>query len=381
MSFGRDVRPAFALQPGMAFLNHGSYGATPRVVLAAQRALQDEMEAQPIRFMLDAPQRIREAATRLAVTLGAEPDGLCFVENATLGVNTVLRHFEWGPSDVVLTTSHRYNAVRLSLQYLADRYGVRVHTVEVPFPASGPEEVVHAIRTSWPSDPVKLCVFDQITSVTGVVWPVAEMIEIAKEHGTQTLIDGAHVPGQLALDLARLGADYWVGNCHKWLYAPKGCAVLYVASPHRGVLHPLIISHGYGEGLTEEFDWVGTRDPSAWLATETALDFVKAQGGEEAIRSYNRSLRAWAGDLLESELGLTRAAPPSMLANLESRRLPPELGEDPWALSRRMWERDAVEAMIAPQDGALWLRLSAQIYNTQEDYQRLVDSLRVELGR
>lgn len=375
VQFGEAVRGEFLLQPGIAFLNHGSFGATPRSVLAAQTALREELESQPVRFMLGVGPRIRRAAGAVAAVLRANPDGVVFVDNASMGTNTVLRSFDWSPSDVIVTTNQAYGAVEKSLGYLHDRYGVQIRRIVVPYPVRGPGDVVQAVRDQWPAERVKLAVFDHITSATGAVWPVAELTELAHEQGAQVLIDGAHAPGQVPLDLTALGADYWVGNCHKWLFAPKGCAVLYVAREHRAALHPLVISHGYGGGLTEEFDWTGTKDPTPWLSVEAALDFVQRQGGHDRIRAHNVALRAAGARTLEREVGLMEAAPATMLAALETRPLPNKLGTDHLLLSRRMWEEHGVEAVVVPFDGRLWVRISAQIYNTPDDYERLAAAL------
>ena len=374
-SFGTAVRDRFVLPPDIAFLNHGSFGATPRSVLEAQRALQDELEAQPVRFMLGAPDRLRRAAASVAAFLKANPDGLVFVENATSGVNTVLRSMDWSAGDVIVTTTHRYNAVGTTLQYLADRYGVVVHAIDVPFPLSGPGEVVQALRDQWPERRVRLALFDHVPSITATVWPVEAMIELAREKGAEVLIDGAHVPGQVPVDLTKLKADYWVGNCHKWLFAPKGCAVLYVGRHKREALHPLVISHGYRHGLAAEFDWVGTRDPSAWLAVEAAIGFVQEMGGPDRIRAHNVALRQQAAHMLEARLGLEPCAPAALFASMETRLLPESVGGDPDGLSARIWSEHRVESMIAPFQGRLWLRISAQIYNAIGDYERLATAL------
>lgn len=373
--FGDAVRAQFALQPDIAFLNHGSFGATPRSVLDAQTALREELESQPVRFMLGVGPRLRAAASAVAAVLRANPDGVVFVDNATTGANTVLRSFDWAPGDVIVTTNHEYGAVSATLRYLVDRFGVRVARVTVPFPLDSPDEVVRAVRDQWPTERVRVAVFDHITSATGLVWPVAELTELAHEHGAEVLIDAAHVPGHVPVDLTALGADYWVGNCHKWMFAPKGCAVLYVAREKRAALHPLVISHGYQQGLTAEFDWVGTRDPTGWLSVGAAIEFIHAQGGADRIRAHNVALRAAGAGILERRLGLPRSAPPSMLAAMESRPLPAVLGMDHVAISRRLWEEHQVEAVITPFGGRLWVRISAQIYNRHQDYERLATAL------
>ena len=378
--FGGAVRDRFALADDMVFVDHASFGATPRSVLQAQQALREELEAQPVRFMHRVGARLRAAAGRVAALLKANPDGVAFVDNTTTGINTVLRSFDWQPGDVIVSTSQRHRGVSRSLQYLQDRFGARVHTIDVPLDLHGRDQVVQAVRDQWPEERPRLALFEHVSGTTGAVWPIEELVTIARERGTQTLIDGAQVPGQVPVDLTRLCADYWVGSCHKWFFAPKGCAVLYVARERRAGLHPLVISHGYGQGLTEEFDWVGTRDPTPWLAVEAAADFVSEMGGADRIRAHNVALRADGARILERVLGLEPVVPSAMLAAVEARPLPP-LAVDPDDLSRQLWQQHRIEARFASHGEDLWVRISAQIYNTVSDYEKLAAALAVELER
>ncbi|MBX2797062.1 MAG: aminotransferase class V-fold PLP-dependent enzyme [Myxococcales bacterium] len=377
-----DARPwasHFALAPDMVFLNNGSFGATPRSVLAAQRRLVDEMEAQPIRFMAEIPQRLRAAAERVAGMLGADPAGTVFVDNATSGVDTVLASIDWRPGDVIVATTHVYPAVHNGLRRLVERFGVQLVSIEIPFPVTGPEDVLARVRDAWP-DGARLAVFDHITSATGLVLPVMELVAFARERGAEVLVDGAHAPGQVPVDLDELGADYWVGNCHKWLFTPKSCAVLHVAAAHRSQILPLVISHGFGGPMTSQFDFVGTRDYSPWLAVEAALDFVEEAGGANRIRAHNIRLRRRGTEQLGERLDLARGAPSTMLAAMESRPLPISAGSDALALNRRLWERHRVEAMIAPFADRLLLRTSAQLFNSMSDFERLGQALSEELS-
>ncbi len=376
VAFGAAVRDAFVLRRDMTFLNHGSFGAAPRVVLEAQRRWQEALESQPVRFMQQQPERVRAVAARLAAFLGASASDLVLVDNATTGVNAVLRSLSLGPGDAIVTTSLVYGAVARTLEHVEATTGARVVTIDVPFPLEDPAQVVEAVARAWPAD-ARLAVLDHITSVTGLVLPIAELVALCHERGVPVLVDAAHAPGQVPVDIDALGADFWVGNAHKWLFAPKGCAVLHVRSEHHERVHPVVISHGYGQGLAAEFEWQGTRDPSPWLAADAALDFVDGFG-IDAIRAYDFDLREQGARLLLERLGGEAPAPPEMLAALQTLPIPqdvPGTWEAAWALNRRLWEEHRVEAMFAPCAGRVWVRISAQIYNTLADYERLADVL------
>ncbi len=375
-SFGRAIRPRFPLEGDMAFVNHGSFGATPREVLAAQRRWQDALEAQPLAFMRALPVRLRQAAGRVASHLGATPSDLVFVDNASTGVNAVLRSLPLGPDDVVLTTDHGYGAVRNTLDHLCARSGARLIVARVPFPIDDPQQVVEAIRDAL-SDGVTVAVFDHITSITGLVFPVEELVRLCHARAVRVLVDGAHVPGQLQLQLREVGADWYVGNLHKWLFSPKGCAVLHAPGASQDGLHPTVISHGYGDGFVAEFDWVGTRDPSPWLSSGAALDFVQALGPELVI-AYDHELRRQAHQMLVDRFALAAPAPESMLAAMST--LPVPFATDGTqraadAINLALWTRHRVEAQFMAFGGQVWFRVAAQIYNTPADFERLGDAL------
>ncbi|MEQ1503187.1 MAG: aminotransferase class V-fold PLP-dependent enzyme [Myxococcota bacterium] len=376
MVFGAEVRDLFALRQDVTFLNHGSFGATPRMVLEAQRRLIDELESQPLAFMRSVPVRIRRVAARVASFLRADPQDVVFVDNASTGVTAVLRSLSLREGDVLFTTDHAYGAVRRALDRVAARTGARVVAAPVPFPIGSPREVIDAVERTMPDD-TKLAVFDGITSITGLVFPVEALVGLCRARGIPVLIDAAHVPGHLPVDLGALEADYWVGNCHKWLFAPKGCAVLHVRRDRHEQLDPVVFSHGVGTGLSSAFDWLGTRDPSPWLAMDAALDFVD-QFGADRIRAHNVLLRESEAELLCGRFGLTPPAPSSMLGALQTLPVPfPTDGTQATAdaINRHLWETHRVEVMFAPFRGRVWMRIAAQIYNRPEDYERLGDLL------
>lgn len=375
--FGRAIRPQWLLEEGLAHLNHGSFGATPRPVLAAQSRWRLAMERQPMRFFLDElPGALRDAAGELAAYVGACGDDLVFVENATTAANAVLRSLELRPGDELLTTAHVYNAVGLTMQHVAARSGAVVRTIELPFPVEDPHDLLARLDDAL-TDRTRIAVLDHITSATALVLPIAEAVALCRERGVPVFVDGAHAPGQLPLDLEALGADWYTGNAHKWLCAAKGCAFLWTRpdAPDRGAVHPTVISHPYGEGVPTEFDWVGTRDPSAWLSVTEALAF-RRRLGDGRVREHNDRLCAWGARRIAEALGVELPAPPSMRASLATIPWDADVSLDEAGVHRlRLWLRQehGLEPMPVPFGGRMWLRISAQVYNEAAEYERLAE--------
>ncbi|MCB9683946.1 MAG: aminotransferase class V-fold PLP-dependent enzyme [Alphaproteobacteria bacterium] len=370
-----SARGDFLLDPTITFLNHGSFGATPRSVLEARHALAVRFEAEPVDYVRNVlPGAIRHAAERVAGWLGVPGDELGFVDNATAGTAMVLRSFDLGPGDVLLTTDHAYGAVRRLLDHVCDRTGARVHAVRVPFPVARAADVVQAVADDFPEG-CKLAVFDHITSITGLVFPVAELVALCRERGVPTLIDGAHAPGQAVFDLAAIGADFWTGNLHKWAFAPKGCAVLHARPEWHDHVHPLAISHFYRQGFAKELDWQGTRDFATWLACEAGLDQAERWGGWDRIRVHNVDLRRAASDLLTRRLGLTDPIPAPMLAALQTFRHGPGTQAEADAISARLLRDHRIEAMFMAFGEDIWFRISPQLHNHLEQYERLASVL------
>src|SRR5438128_3036260 len=262
---GRALRRKFRLEPGVDFINHGSFGAAPIEVLDAVSAWRDRMEANPDHFLRDVlPPALRNAAGELARFVGADGEDLVFVENATAAINSVLRSLDFKPGDEILLNSQSYGAVRQAVRYICERSGAKAVEPPVGLPVVDPAQLVHAFSGAI-SERTRLVIVDHISSPTGVIWPVAEIAALARKRGTFVLVDGAHAPGQIALNIPALGADWYAGNCHKWLFAPRGCAFLWSRDARKAMIHPLAISHAYGRGFADEFDWTGTRDFSPWL--------------------------------------------------------------------------------------------------------------------
>jgi isopenicillin-N epimerase len=376
--YGRTLRPHFNLDPAAVFLNHGSFGLTPLSVLAAQQDLRAEMESQPVQFLdrTKLQPRLRAAAARLAQFLGAAGADTAFVDNATTGINAVLRSLVLRPGDEVLLTDHTYGAVRKAVSFACARAGARMVEVRVPVPVASADEIT-AFITAGLGERTRLAVLDLVTSASAIIMPVTAIIEACRVAGVRVIIDAAHAPGMLDLDLPALGADWMAGNAHKWLFTPKGCGFLWARAEAQADLHPTVISHGYGEGFLNEFDWTGTRDPTAWLAVPAALDFYAAMGGPR-LRARNHGLAVEASSLLARRWRTEVAAPPALLGSMATVRLPataPATVEVARSLHDRLWHDHRIEAPVFPLAGGLWVRISAQIYNELADYQRLADAV------
>ncbi|HYR35058.1 MAG TPA: aminotransferase class V-fold PLP-dependent enzyme [Burkholderiales bacterium] len=373
--FGRAWRARFRLEPGVDFLNHGSFGAAPLEVLDAAARWREQMEANPDRFLRQAlPDALRNAARELARFVHASGDDLVFVENATSAVNAVLRSLEFTPGDEILINSQSYGAVRQAVRYVCERSGAKAIEPHVAIPVSGSPQLLPAITGR-----TRLLIVDHISSPTGLVWPVKEIVAAARERGVRVLVDGAHAPGQLDLDVPALGADWYTGNCHKWLYAPRGCAFLWSDREHQSLVHPLPISHGYGSGYIQEFDWPGTRDFSPWLAAGAGIRFLQELGAD-AVRRYCRELAASAADKIAQAWRQPLAGPPALHASMMAIRLPDACQQagatrdTARRLQSEFMDRHRIAVAIMAIDGVLWARISAQVYNGPEDYDRLIEA-------
>lgn len=363
-----EARRLWLLQDDVVFLNHGSYGAAPSAVLAAQRRWQMRLEADPVHFMLR--ERIpaqRVVAAQLAQYLGADSAGLGFVRNATEGENAVLHSIPWREGDRILLTSQTYNAVRLAARHQAARHGLVVDEVALPLPWRG-EDLLPLFRAAL-HPRTRLVVLDHIASPTAMVMPIAELIAALP---VPVLADGAHGPGQAEVALNALGAAWYTGNAHKWLCAPKGVAFLWAAEAQRAATHPLAISHLYGQGYAEEFDVQGTLDPSAILALPAALEFRARFGGDAAWKAHGLALAREAAALLARDWRTETAAP--VQGTMASLRLPlggaatPEAAR---ALQEWLWQQHRIEVPVMALGGALWLRISAAPYNHLREYEVL----------
>jgi len=373
IQFGSSLRRRFLLERGTDFLNHGSFGTTPRIVLAAARRWRIRMEANPDRFLrYEMPGALRAAAGRLARFVRAQEQDVAFVENATSGVNAVLRSLAFRPGDEILSTTHTYNAVRQAILEVCRRSGAKSVEARIDLPVADVAGLVSPIEKKL-GRRTKLVVLDHIASPTGLVFPVKRLAALARARGAKVLVDGAHAPGQLDLDIPALGVDWYAGNCHKWLFAPKGCGFLWARRSAQAGLHPPVISHGYNKGFAAEFDWTGTRDFSAWLAVPDGLDFFRALGPQR-VRAYCHQLAIQSAREISLAWQTPCDGPPGLHGSLIAVRLPDRLQRrDPRLLMKEWVTRQRIVAPVMPVGGVLWARISAQVYNAPGDYRRLRD--------
>jgi isopenicillin-N epimerase len=378
MPFGASLRDQFLLNRDLVFLNHGSFGACPVPVLAAQQVWRERFESSPIEFVLgELGGLLRETAIRLGDSVGARGEDLVFVENATTGVNTALRAADLEPGDEVVLLDHAYPAVKNAAAHLCEEIGARLVMATLPFPCQ-PESVLEALDGAL-SERTRLVVLDHITSGSGLVLPLESLVARCRELDIPVCVDGAHAPGMLPLDLTSLGVDWYTGNCHKWMWAPKGCAFLWTHPQRQAQTRPLVISLGYGQGYTTEFDWVGTRDVSAWLSLSAALDFMESLGPAE-VRSHNHDLVMWGAQHLAELWGVELPVPGSMIGSLVALPMPDSWQGEPTveaglAVRGRLYQDRRIEVPVHPIGTRMWVRISAQVYNTREDYEALGEAL------
>ena len=373
----RDFSSLWNLDPAVAYLNHGSYGACPSAVLAVQSALRLEMERELVDFLaVNLPGRLDAARDTLANFLGAQSADLVFVTSATMGVNAVLRSLQFKPDDELLITTHTYAACRNAIDFVASRTGARIVVAALPFPVRDPEQIIEAVLAHATAR-TRLALLDHVTSPTALVLPIARLVMELRGRGIETLVDGAHAPGMVPIALAEIGAAYYTGNAHKWLCAPKGAAFLHVRRDRQAELHPTVISHGYTRGFHAEFDWTGTCDPTPWLCIPEAIRFMGGllPGGWPELMRRNRALALQARDLLCTDFGLAAPAPDAMIGSMASIPLPAAKSSSVAAQldsdSLCAWFRErGVRTWLYPQPVPL-LRVSAQLYNDLDQYRRL----------
>ena len=383
-----ELAAHWTLDPGVTFLNHGSFGATPRVVLAAQDEWRARMEREPVAFFArDLEPALDSAREKLGTFLGADPDDLAFVTNATTGINIVARSLRLEPGDEIVLLDHAYPAARNALQAVADGAGARLVTAHVPFPGATPGNARDAVLAAL-SPRTRLVMLDHVTSPTALVLPVAEIVSALAERGVETLVDAAHAPGMLEVDLDAIGAAYTTGNCHKWMCAPKGSAFLHVRRDLQDRVRPIVISHGATSPRTDrsrfrlEHDWTGTLDPTPWLSVPAAIAFGDGllPGGWPALRERGHQLAVAAAQRL--------AAPDTMIGAMVSVPLAPTSEPRPGSTYADPLHAALLDAGIQvaisawPPDGQPWrriVRVSCAPYVGIDDIEALAAALRSAL--
>ncbi|MFL6627715.1 MAG: aminotransferase class V-fold PLP-dependent enzyme [Burkholderiaceae bacterium] len=391
-TFGRSFLSHWWLDPSITYLNHGTVGATPRVVLEAQQGWQRRIETQPAAFLFRELMRLvpdepgaprlllRQAADAVGAFLGARGDDLVFVDNATTGINAVLRSIALAPGDEIVVLDQAYGAVVKAAEFVARAAGARVVVAETPFPVVGDARAAYVDAVERVLTPrTRLAVIDHVSSETALLLPVAGMVAACRARGVPVLVDGAHAPGAIALDIEAIGADWVVANLHKWAFAPRACGLLWVAPARRAALHPPVISWGLDVGLVQEFEWTGTRDPSAMLAAPDGIAFMRDTLGVDAMRAWNHGLAWRMAHALAARWGQPFATPEAMVGCMASVRLPGRItalgAAAAPALKDWLFHERRIEAQVLAIRGVPHVRLAAQVYNDETDFERLADAV------
>jgi len=395
-SFGRSVLDLWHLDPSYAYLNHGTVGATPRYVLDRQRDWVDRIEHHPAQLMLREmanphadewtlpdPPIMRQAAKAVAEFVGAPQgpdgadaaDGIALVDNITTGANAVLRSLDLGPDDIIAVTTVGYGGVSKAAEFVAKRSGATLDVIELPGPGATLAEFAAAFESQLRPE-TTLALVDHLSAFTALILPVKEFIASCKANDTMVLVDAAHVPGQLSLDLSDLdGADFYTANLHKWGWTPRSSGFLWVAPQHRDWVHPTVISWGSGNGLDAEFDLPGTRDPSPFAVIPEVFAY-RAEFGEGAIREYIHELCWSSANHLSNHWDTPFSTPEEMVGGMAVVSLPERLGsttDHAQAVRRFLFAEQKVEVPVFALDEVqgLVVRVCTQIYNDHSDIERL----------
>ena len=379
-----EVRAQWPIDPAVAHLNHGSFGATPLPVIEAQDRLRRQTEADPTGFFWwILPDALEGARREAAAFVRADPDGFVFLPNATTAVNTVLASLWLGPGDEILLSDHVYGALRLAAERIGRLTGASVVVNPVSLPVEGPDELTTSILAGVTSR-TRLAIVEHIASPTAMVFPVEDIVAGLRQAGVLSMVDAAHAPGTLDVDLGVLAPDFWTGNLHKWCCAPRGSAGFYVATEHRERIAPLVTSWEAPKGFVPSFSWLGTTDYTAYLSVPAALAFMRRLGWDR-VRRHNRELAALGRDIVRRAIGgraewsetdglfeaMTLVAlPDGLVTSMDSGR----------AISQRLARQHRIEAAVFPWRDRGFLRLSAQAYNAPEEYERLGAALAGLLG-
>ena len=378
------MRDLFLLDPDLVFLNHGSFGACPREVLDAQHDWQRQMERNPVEFLgRGSAQLLSDARNSLGTAIGARGADLIFIPNSTTGVNIVARSLALRHDDEVLTTDLEYGACDATWIRLCAESGAHYRRVEIPLPLE-PAQVLERLMTAV-TRKTRMIYLSHITSTTALTLPVAQVCAAAREIGVATLVDGAHAPGQIELAIEAIDADFYVGNCHKWMCAPKGSAFLHARPDRQDWLHATVTSWGYAEdqgghtgfdaylgrtGFERRLQWQGTRDISSWLAVPAAIEFQKRHDW----LTVRQRCHEWAREALKAltqRHGLAPISDDEDWAQMVAIPVPPQ---DPEALRRRLYDENRIEIPVTTHAGRVFVRLSVQGYNTRDDIARLIDA-------
>jgi isopenicillin-N epimerase len=385
--FGRPMLAEWLLDPDFAYLNHGTVGAPPVRVLKKQQLLRDEIERAPSRFLLrelsgehPAPwrreSRLREAAAPVAAFLGARPDDLVFVPNVTTGINAVLRSVALEAGDEVVIADLAYGAVTLAADLVTREHHATLRTIELPYPVRSRDAIVQAFASAL-TPRTRLVIVDHITAQTALVMPVAEIAAVCRPRSIPVLVDGAHAPGSLAVNIPALGVDYYAANLHKWAHAPRACGILWATADRQQTLRHPVVSWGSGKGFLREFEWQATADPTSYLCAQEGIALLQ-EWGFETVLGYIHGLAWEAAKWLTARWDTAIETPREMVGALVTVPLPERAGstdDDARRLRLSLLVDDRIEVQLHAWRGRLWTRVSTQVYNDRSDIERLADAV------
>ena len=389
-----ELSKHWILDPNITFLNHGSFGACPKLILDEQTKLRTSLESDPVTFMESTARELwAESLVKLSKFINADSEGMTFVTNATSGVNTVLKSLDLKPNDEIIVLDHSYQACWNAVDFITKKTGAKTVVATIPFPIDSNEQIIEEILQKV-TEKTRLVLVDTVTSPTGLRLPFEELVSELQSRNVDVLLDAAHGPGIVPLDIKKLDPAYVTGNAHKWLCTPKGSAFLYIREDRRNRTRPLSVSHGASVSGTDqerfrfEFDWTGTQDPTAWLCIPSAIDHIGSMlsGGWSAIMDYNTNLAIQGRNLLLEVLGTSKPSPDSMIVGLAAVSLPGSgvlttsaLEPDP--LHTLLFEKYRIQVPVFgwSHHNKRYLRIASYLYNSLEEYEYLAEVLKKEI--
>ena len=389
-----ELSKYWILDPNITFLNHGSFGACPKLILDEQTKLRTSLESDPVTFMESTARELwAESLVRLSKFINADSEGMTFVTNATSGVNTVLKSLDLKPNDEIIVLDHSYQACWNAVDFITKKAGAKTVVATIPFPIDSNEQIIEGILQNV-TERTRLALIDTVTSPTGLRLPFEELVSELQSRNVDVLLDAAHGPGIVTLDIKKLDPAYVTGNAHKGLCTPKGSAFLYIREDRRNRIRPLSVSHGASVSGTDqerfrfEFDWTGTQDPTAWLCIPSAIDYIGSMlsGGWPATMDYNTNLAIQGRNLLLEALGTPKPSPDSMIVGLAAVLLPGSgvlttsaLEPDP--LHTLLFEKYRIQVPVFgwPHHNKRYLRIASYLYNSLEEYEYLAEVLKKEI--
>ncbi|XP_071946911.1 uncharacterized protein [Antedon mediterranea] len=387
--FGRKCKlNDFMLKEWVTYCNHGSFGTVPRKVIETQRKFQLERESDPdcwYRYQVE--DIYLSAVDKVAQFVGSDKENLVLLDNVTTGVNTVIKSLRWSPGDKILITNHTYEAVKKTVVFVNQMNPeIDVVTMKITFPIESKRQLVNTLKeTLDANEGVKLVILDHMTSVSALLMPLEDMIPVCRQKNVMVMVDGAHAPGHVPLEVEKLGADFYTGNLHKWCFAPRGCAFLHINPKYSDIIQPLVTSHGQFEPrLCDRFKSQATRDYTSFCAAISAVEFLE-EIGMDAITHYNTNMIEWAADMLSNGWGTPRLAihptvrAPFMalikLPRKDGDKLPAVNYANSEQLISIFYKKYDIVCAFTVVDGEFWVRISAHIYNCKEDYFKLRDAV------